>query len=360
MRVLILWADERSANLGVRALAQGTATMAREVWGNEITIDFQDLAANADGFTVSMELIKKDIRQRKGPIKAWLRQYDRVIDTGAGDSFTDIYGPQRIRRMLYTQITARRLGIPVVMGPQTIGPFSTLSSKLFARISLARMAVVAARDTSSAGYAKRLGRRAVVRATDVVFALPQPDVERDRDVVINVSGLLWARNPHVDPVTYQASVRNLIDEMLQRGRRVTLLAHVIDNPSLDNDTIPIRVLAAEYSDRLDTVIPTTLREVREVVAAANVVLGSRMHACLNALSVGTPAIPWAYSRKFAPLMADIGWNHSIDLRGDGDPVAKTFSILDQESEAGLRGQVTALRLETDIRTRAFATALAAV
>ena len=113
MRVLILWADEHSANLGVRALAQGTAVMARAAWGDDIEIDYQDLAANSDGFSVSMELIKKDIRQLNGPIRSWLRKYDRIIDTGAGDSFTDIYGALRIRRILYTQISARRLGIPI-------------------------------------------------------------------------------------------------------------------------------------------------------------------------------------------------------------------------------------------------------
>ena len=43
-------------------------------------------------------------------------------------------------------------------------------------------------------------------------------------------------------------------------------------------------------------------------------IGSRMHACLNALSVGTPAIPLAYSRKFAPLLGDLGWAHVVDLR----------------------------------------------
>jgi colanic acid/amylovoran biosynthesis protein len=357
MRVLILWADEHSANLGVRALAQGTAVMARAAWGDDIEIDYQDLAANPDGFSVSMELIKKDIRQLNGPIRSWLRKYDRIIDTGAGDSFTDIYGALRIRRILYTQISARRLGIPISMGPQTIGPFSLRSSKLLARLSMRRMAVVAARDTSSAAYARRLGRKAVVRATDVVFALPQPKVDRQADVIINVSGLLWHDNSHVDAEQYRAAVRRLIDQMLERGRDVTLLAHVIDNPSRDNDLIPTRELAAEYGDRVETVIPSSLDEVREVVASANVVIGSRMHACLNALSVGTPAIPWAYSRKFAPLMDDIGWRHSIDLRDSGDPVAATMSILDGSSDSTLRSEVARLRDETDIRTRDFVDAL---
>jgi polysaccharide pyruvyl transferase WcaK-like protein len=45
-----------------------------------------------------------------------------------------------------------------------------------------------------------------------------------------------------------------------------------------------------------------------------------MHACLNALSVGTPAIPLAYSRKFEPLLDDLGWRATVDLRTSTDHV----------------------------------------
>jgi len=52
-----------------------------------------------------------------------------------------------------------------------------------------------------------------------------------------------------------------------------------------------------------------------------------MHACLNALSVGTPAVPLAYSRKFEPLLAGLGWNHTVDLRSDPDPVPSVLTAL---------------------------------
>jgi polysaccharide pyruvyl transferase WcaK-like protein len=360
MRVLILWADDRSANLGVRALAQGTESIARQVWGDDIQVDFQDLAPNAQGYSISMDRVKKDIGRRNGSIKTLLRKYDVILDTGAGDSFTDIYGPQRIRRMLYTQITAQRLKIPVVMGPQTVGPFSTRESRTIAKYALRKMAVVATRDSTSTAYAKELGRPSDAHSTDVVFALPQPEVGKTRDVVFNVSGLLWSENSHVDSTAYQANVRRFINALLEQGRAVTLLAHVLDNKSKDNDTIPMAELAKEFSDRIEVVVPNDLNEVREVVASAKLVVGSRMHACLNALSVGTPSIPWAYSRKFAPLMADIGWPHNVDLRDTIDPVEATLAMIEATTEENLAQQVSRLRVETDARTEAFIEALRAV
>jgi hypothetical protein len=53
-----------------------------------------------------------------------------------------------------------------------------------------------------------------------------------------------------------------------------------------------------------------------------------MHAWLNAISVGTPAGFWAYSRKFAPLLADGGWHHGFDLRSDSDVANRTLALLD--------------------------------
>jgi colanic acid/amylovoran biosynthesis protein len=357
LRVLILWADDRSANLGVRALAQGAASMAREVWGDDIELHFQDLAPNAQGFSVSIDRMKLDIGRKNGPIKSWLRQFDAVIDTGAGDSFTNIYGRERFLRMIYAQVMAQRLKIPVIMAPQTVGPFTTKKSRIAAKYALKRMALVTVRDSTSDTYVKSLGRASDVLATDVVFALPQPRIEKTRDVIFNVSGLLWAENTHVDSVAYQSHVRQFISALLERGRSVTLLAHVLHNKSKDNDTVPMAALSAEFGDRIESVLPEDLEEVREVVASGRLVVGSRMHACLNALSVGTPSIPWAYSRKFAPLMADIGWPHNIDLRESTDPTSATLAIVDAVSEAEMLTRVSALRSETDRRTADFLSAL---
>lgn len=357
MRVLILWADDRSANLGVRALAQGTASLAREVWGDDIELDFQDLAPNKQGFSVSIDRIKKDIGRKNGPIKTFLRQYDVVIDTGAGDSFTNIYGKQRITRMIYAQIAAQRLNIPVIMGPQTVGPFTSRRSRLAARYSLKRMSLVTVRDSTSDVYVRGLGRASDALATDVVFALPQPEVPKTRDVIFNVSGLLWSENSHVDSEAYRANVRRFITVLLDRGRAVTLLAHVLDNKSKDNDTIPMADLVAEFGEQIESVVPSDLEEVRSVVSSGRLVVGSRMHACLNALSVGTPSIPWAYSRKFAPLMADIGWPLNVDLRDASDPVDATFAMIDSVSEDDMLNKVNTLRSETDKRTAGLLRAL---
>ncbi len=315
MRILVLWADDASPNLGVRALGRGTAALARRVWPDAEVV-FQNFGHRARElpFGRIRSLAKERVTGRLG-MQCWLAGFDLAIDTRSGDSFADIYGLHRLAVMTAVAELTVQAGVPVVLGPQTIGPFATRRGRMLARRSLRRATVTMARDTESARHATALGHPAEVLATDVVFALPAPQAAPARDILLNISGLLWNANPHVDHERYRRVVSGVYRELTASGRRVSLLAHVLDSDSADNDVPAIREFAAAAAPDAEIVLPGDLDEVRAAVASANLVVASRMHACLNALSVGTPAIPLAYSRKFDPLLRDLGWQHTVDLRG---------------------------------------------
>jgi polysaccharide pyruvyl transferase WcaK-like protein len=272
-------------------------------------------------------LVDDWITRRHG-LRAWVRGFDLVVDTRSGDSFADIYGLDRLVAMSALGEFVNRCGVPLVLGPQTVGPFTSRRARALARRSLRTAGIVMTRDSASADHVQELGGRVDVRTTDVVFALPVPERSAERDVLLNVSGLLWNGSPHVDPTSYRAAVRALHRGLIERDRRVTLLAHVLDTSSPDNDVPAVQALANEVGGDVEVVVPASLTEVRSVVASAQLVLGSRMHACLNALSVGTPAIPLSYSRKFAPLLADLGWTAEVDLRTDPAPADAALGLVD--------------------------------
>jgi polysaccharide pyruvyl transferase WcaK-like protein len=328
MRVLVLWADDASPNLGVRVLAQGTSSLVRSVWP-DAEIDVQNYGSRIAPVRLGSprDVLVERLSHRHG-LREWVRQYDLVVDTRSGDSFADIYGLKRLVQMSTFAEFVRGCGVPLVLGPQTIGPFGSRRGRVLARRSMRTAVSVMARDSSSAAYADSLGRPVDVRTTDVVFALPVPERTDDHDVVLNVSGLLWHGSPHVDPRAYRSTVVDLYRGLLQRGRRVTLLAHVLDGPTADNDVTAAQEFAAAVGGSPEIVVPAALHDARAAVAGARVVLGSRMHACLNALSVGTPAVPLAYSRKFEPLLADLGWSPNVDLRSAPDPAASALALVD--------------------------------
>ena len=348
MRALVLWADDHSTNLGVRALAAGTAALVQRAYpGAELT--FLSYGSGVAPVRVGdPKVLAKEMVTGGGGLRGWLRGYDLVLDTRAGDSFADIYGLNRLYAQSLLAEAVHRTKVPLVMSPQTIGPFAGRRARLIARRTLHTATLVMARDQVSAEHSRALGRPVDHLTTDVVFALPAPERVVTRDVMFNVSGLLWDQNPHVDHLAYRRTVTELYGRLIAAGRRVTLLAHVLDSTVADNDVPAIGEFAAGLDVEPEVLVPTSLPDVREMVASATVVIGSRMHACLNALSVGTPAVALAYSRKFAPLLADIGWTRSIDLRTADDAVSEVMAALasdtlDAECAATLtqaRGTIT--------------------
>ncbi|QEE60493.1 polysaccharide pyruvyl transferase family protein [Salinibacterium sp. dk2585] len=325
MRILVLWADEKSSNLGVRALAVGTTALAQRVWpGAETT--FLSFGMRRPEFPLGTfgSMAREWVTGRRG-MRRWLASFDLAIDTRAGDSFSDSYGLRRMGIMSAVAESTRLSGTPVILGPQTIGPFTTRRGRMLGCQSLRTARAVIARDSASEHYARQHGRSVDARSSDVVFALPSRPRTGERDVLLNVSGLLWEENPHVDAAAYRTKVRDLIEGMLAEGREVSLLAHVLDSDAADNDVPVARMLGAEWG--LPVVVPSGLDDVRGVVASSRLVVASRMHACLNALSVGTPAIPLAYSRKFAPLLADLQWDATVDLRTEPDPASAVVRLM---------------------------------
>jgi polysaccharide pyruvyl transferase WcaK-like protein len=337
VRVLVLWADDRSPNLGVRVLARGTADLVRRVHPDAEIVHLHYGRGPAPVPVGDWRRLVKERAKPSSPLRDWLAGFDLAVDTRAGDSFADIYGLRRLMTHSLLAELATQSGTPVVLGPQTIGPFGTRRGRAAGRWSMRRARAVITRDSKSAEYAAHLGRPVDAVATDVVFALGRPAVARDRDVLLNVSGLLWNANPHVDHDRYRTAVVALSRGLLAAGRRVELLAHVLESPAADNDVPAVRAAAELIDDpRVGVLVPQSLDEARSMTASAHLVVGSRMHACLNALSTGTPAVPLAYSRKFEPLLADLGWPHTVDLRSADDPAAAVLALADRTT---LQGQV---------------------
>lgn len=341
-RILVLWANESSPNLGVAALARGSQHLLRRAYPDaEITFANYGSRPAAIPWGQPRSLIRERVLPRHG-MQNYLSQFDLVWDTRSGDSFTSIYGTQRHLTMSLIHEFAAQARTKTVMAPQTIGPFGTRASRILARRTLMRSKFVFARDPESAQAAATLGRLPDITTTDLAFAIDPPMPSAPRDVLLNVSGLLWSENPHVSAKGYRHALKEIALRLRAAGRQVTLLAHVLDSPDPDNDVPAIRALGRELGDDVELVIPTSLDSVREAIGSSQLVIGARMHACLNALSTGVPTIPLAYSRKFAPLLQSVGWQFTFDLRTqdlDALPqavVAATSKVTKADAEAAAR------------------------
>lgn len=272
-----------------------------------------------------------------------VKECDVVFDFTAGDSFTDIYGRQRffVRTALKQKIID--MGIPLVLGSQTIGPFQDKDVRDMAVKVINGCKEVYARDQLSVDYTVKISGRKPVLTTDVAFALPYTKNEHKNDIVnigFNPSGLLWnggytGDNQFGLTVDYQKYCREVIQNLLKKYE-VLLIPHVLtaQTQSVDNDLIAVRALKKEFPALVVIDDFNTPMEVKSYIARLDGFIAARMHASIAAFSANVACIPFSYSRKFEGLFDSLGYDRVIHGCADTTDAAieKTLDWIEELTE----------------------------
>lgn len=361
-KVLLLGTGFHTRNLGVEALAIGTIQIINahypdaevelldygktnqrysiRVNGNKIEIIALNMRFSKNitlknhilylmlcGITVRMfPLLRKRLRERN--------EYYRSIDDSVaafsisgGDSFSDIYGLERYFYVTLPQLLMLIMRKRLNLLPQTFGPYRSWISRVVTKYLLRRAESVYCRDHKSISIIKNLlgpKTRAIGFCHDVAFGLKpekmaeaefQADLAGGPLVGLNVSGLLYFNR--ANRFGLKCEYRHLVERVLEyfcatQGQRVLLMPHVItteENSESDlgaNEAL-MDQFHAKYGGRLLKAAGImNAARAKAVIGRCDFFLGSRMHACIGALSQGIPAIGLAYSGKFAGLFATVG------------------------------------------------------
>jgi polysaccharide pyruvyl transferase WcaK-like protein len=378
IRVCLIMHSTRSDNLGVGALTLSEVAILRDIAARigravEITVlDWKDARVPYVSGP-DIRVIDLDGRFLINPAGffAAVRRADLVIDIGAGDSFADIYGPGRLKRIFAMKFMTHLARTPLVVAPQTIGPFTRGWSKRLARLSLQLSALVATRDAKSTAALAALGYRgAVIEASDVALRLPceppGPRPEGPPRVGINVSGLLMAggytgKNELGIALDYPALIRDLITSFQARGAEVHLVPHVIVREGRmvkEDDRRATETLAAEFPGTVLAPAFESPPEAKTYIAGLDFFMGARMHACIAAFSSGVPVVPMAYSRKFAGLFGSLGYGHTVDCTTETHEAIKTRIMAAFDARAALAGEAATALSWGLAKLAAYETALA--
>ncbi|MCL2140895.1 MAG: polysaccharide pyruvyl transferase family protein [Dehalococcoidia bacterium] len=253
-----------------------------------------------------------------------LRQCDIVFDIGEGDSFADIYGKKRILTQAFSKLLVRILRKPLILSPQTIGPFNSIFGKCFGKIGLSMANRIYARDHLSMQYLRHMGyHNKSSEIIDVAFDLPFERPSRENNtsvrVGINVSGLLYnggytGRNEFGLALDYRALIEGSCEFFLAHsGVKVYLVPHVIsDTVEAEDDLRVSNKLIERYPElRLAPRFFSPI-EAKSFISGLDFFTGARMHACIAAFSSGVPVLPMAYSRKFNGLFNSLKYPHVVD------------------------------------------------
>lgn len=359
IRVGLLWHSASAGNLGVGALTAANIAIVKEVaaaMGLSPEFVIFGMRESGASYIDDVENFIVDFRSLLSPRGYWraLEDIDCVLDIGAGDSFADIYGAKRFAFLWLTKMIARARGVPLLLSPQTIGPFTKPGYRPFARSALNAATAVVARDQISLDVLKELAPRAKAKlAVDVAFALPFEDRSAERHgskirVGVNVSGLLFSeaeqgRNRFQLGFDYASLMRRFIADM---GRRSDVEVHLITHANHVSSSDDDRVVA----DRLAKEFPFTVRapefvspsDAKSYISGLDFLTAGRMHACIAAFSSLTPVVPIAYSRKFIGLFGLLGYEALVPVRGMSEDQALDFlndclARRDELAKAELKG-----------------------
>lgn len=360
LRIGLLWHSLSSGNLGVGALTIANMAIARaaaEQLGltpEFVVIGMRDgdaPVANSAG----VESFILDRRSLLSPKGYWakLRDLDCVLDIGAGDSFAEIYGGKRFLFLWLTKFLALCRGVPLILSPQTIGPFTRTPYRQLAQIILNRASAVVSRDTQSFAVARALAPRGNnLLAVDVAFELPFEDRSARRNqpklrVGINASGLLCheaesGRNRFGLSYDHARLCRRLIAAFAAMPDvEVHLVAHATSQGDASDDD-------GRCADQLATMFPNIVRvpdfagpcEAKSYISGLDFLIAGRMHACIGAFSAGTPVIPIAYSRKFSGLFGMLDYTWLLPVSGMDDDQAFDFVMRGFAERAQLGRDIT--------------------
>lgn len=367
MKICLIGASFETANLGVSALADsaisGIVSMnpSAEVFildyahekknyrykhkDNFLTIPLVNIRfskkiylPNNVAFLIACSLLNKCTfgllcgAFKKNNVFKMLLSTDVFVAITAGDSFSDIYGK---RSFFYVGLPIYLVSLfkkKLVYLPQTYGPFKSKVSEWWARILLKKADYIYSRDYKSIPAIKKIvpfKSDSVEFCYDVAFGLPVEipsntmalSKRNGKSVVgFNVSGLLYMGGYTKDnmfglKMKYGDLVVRIIEKLLFLDVDILLIPHVTGCDSVENDTDACKEIYEKFDslDKKNIYVfehAYNQREIKGAIGQCEFFIGSRMHACIAALSQAIPAVGIAYSRKFIGLYETL---HCQDL-----------------------------------------------
>lgn len=240
----------------------------------------------------------------------------RLLLSGGGSLLQDVTGPFSLPYYLAVIELALRLGVPVVIFAQGIGPLRGAVSRALAGRALRRVRAIAVRDPDSLAVLAELGVRGVpVEVTaDLALTLDPPPARAQAGgggapyLVVNV------RRRELD-----GSAARTLGRALARVAREAGCGLVFVPMHAAEDVPAARAVASHAQDAR---VPVQLLERRlglsealALIAGAEAVLAMRLHALIFAALAGRLPLGLSYDPKVDAFLRRIGLSAVAPMRG---------------------------------------------
>lgn len=247
-------------------------------------------------------LFPKIIREKYGVVNK--DEIDLVIDA-SGFAYGDKWGAKLINDRLGKEIDYfKSKNVKVILLPQAFGSFENKSVAQVSKKIFEKVDVLMARDDVSFKYVKELGNFENLTQfpdfTNLVKPVEVPKYEHLKGracVIPNFQMIKRGSAGEKYTKTLAAAIENL--ELL--NNKPYLLIH---EGARDLE------LAQSVNKLLKTPVeiidPQDALEIKSIISQASILIGSRFHGIVSALSTGVPVIAMGWSHKYEMLLQEYG------------------------------------------------------
>ena len=272
-----------------------------------------------------LPFFKKRFSKQESTLGEILRA-DIIFDITGGDSFSDLYGMQRLFKGYLLKRICQITGKKFILLPQTYGPFQSIAARMLANSIFKSTTLIYSRDKKGLSVVESFSipSRKVHLCPDVAFVMDAVKPEKSLSIQlretkssrkiligINISGLLYnggysGNNMFALKCNYKSLINTVVKTFASnKENSLLLIPHVLpaDNFSIEDDYKASLDLVKNFPNEIADKITVLNRnfdqnETKFFIGQCDFFIGARMHATIAALSQNVPAIGMAYSRKF--------------------------------------------------------------
>lgn len=310
----------------------------------------QKIALNGWGRSrIAVELMPHEFRRAFGLVRG--DDTDMLLDA-SGFAFGDQHPPERTVRFADQVEAAKQAGKTVILLPQALGPFEEpVIRDAFARIVEAAD-LVFARDDISMEHAREAAGTPdhLLQAPDftnlVQPARPGKSEASDRVCIVPNQRMVEKATTTEEADAYVPLMASCIEAVRDAGLRPVLLLHGEEDADL----------AAAINHRADRTVPLHKEDdpvaLKQYLGESHLVIASRFHALMGALSQGVPSIGTSWSHKYEMLFDEYGCPEMLlDVTADAEAIRTRVNRATGSRRAEVAGRVqrcaVALKEETE-------------
>lgn len=301
-------------------------------------------------------LVRCFLKQDKKIAYTWFCQADAVVIKGGGFiySYRGLKYAYYLWYSLFHIFLAQRLNIPVIILPNSFGPFETKFSRWLAQKALKRCVLVTTRETQSQnvlntfipGFAQQFPDMAFmlkVRDNDFEWAckeLQKFGVKTD-GTAVGVTMRPWRFPDNLDPKTayenYLETMAQFILYLFRQGLQPVLFAHVRGIGKHETDRFALEACQKRIAGEQPILVDAEYNcvQMKALYSYLGYMVGTRFHSCIFAMSQGVPTLAISYQGyKASGIMSDMGLSefhiHINDV--SLDRLVNTFNLLQKKRE----------------------------